>query len=203
MRDYRPPGTQMLGMRVYARPFAGVELGLSRHLQWGGEGRPRGTRALADAVLARTQRRRRRARLRPQQRAGRHRPAAGRAQRGRLGLGRPCTADRRGRGQQAAIAAHRHGRVTAQATVVRRPAGMERRRQRHPAQSRIRPGQRTCAGTGLPAWQLCRRLLPRRPADRGGHWRWRAAVHARPDLGAGLCRRLQARSHGGVRRSRQ
>ena len=44
----------MLGMRVYARPFAGVELGLSRHLQWGGEGRPRGTRALADAVLART-----------------------------------------------------------------------------------------------------------------------------------------------------
>ena len=54
MRDYRPPGTQMLGMRVYARPFAGVELGLSRHLQWGGEGRPRGTRALADAVLART-----------------------------------------------------------------------------------------------------------------------------------------------------
>jgi hypothetical protein len=41
-------------MRAYARPLHGLEIGLSRHILWAGEGRPSGWGALRDALLARS-----------------------------------------------------------------------------------------------------------------------------------------------------
>lgn len=54
LRDYQPAETRTLGMRVYARPLDGLEIGLARRIQWGGEGRPDGAGAFVDALLART-----------------------------------------------------------------------------------------------------------------------------------------------------
>lgn len=54
LQHYEPARTNTLGMRLYARPFAGVELGVSRHIEWGGEGRPHGLSALGDALLGRS-----------------------------------------------------------------------------------------------------------------------------------------------------
>jgi len=51
MRDYRPAGTRTIGMRFYARPTPGLELGAARFIAWGGAGNPRGFRALFDALL--------------------------------------------------------------------------------------------------------------------------------------------------------
>lgn len=52
--DYTPRRTRTIGMRVHARPAAGLEIGLSRHILWAGAGRPRGWSALRDALLARS-----------------------------------------------------------------------------------------------------------------------------------------------------
>jgi hypothetical protein len=54
MRDYEPARAHVLGMRLYARPLPGLELGLSRHIQWGGSGRPSSLASLRDAVLGRS-----------------------------------------------------------------------------------------------------------------------------------------------------
>lgn len=51
LQHYEPARARTLGLRLYARPFAGVEIGLSRHIQWGGEGRRDGLPALRDALL--------------------------------------------------------------------------------------------------------------------------------------------------------
>ena len=52
--DYTPSRTRTIGMRAYARPLHGLEIGLSRHILWAGEGRPSGWGALSDALLARS-----------------------------------------------------------------------------------------------------------------------------------------------------
>ena len=54
MRDYRPADTKLIGLRLYARPWRGWEIGAVRHIEWGGAGRPDDPRALWDALLART-----------------------------------------------------------------------------------------------------------------------------------------------------
>jgi hypothetical protein len=52
--DYTPSRTRTIGMRVYARPLHGLEIGLGRHLLWAGAGRPSGWDALGDALTARS-----------------------------------------------------------------------------------------------------------------------------------------------------
>jgi hypothetical protein len=49
--DYEPARTRTVGLRLYTRPLAGLEVGLSRHIQWGGRGRPHGLSALRDALF--------------------------------------------------------------------------------------------------------------------------------------------------------
>ncbi|MBA3624936.1 MAG: hypothetical protein H0W48_10905 [Methylibium sp.] len=51
LQHYEPARPRMLGLRLYARPLAGVEIGLIRQIQWGGQGRPGGLSALRDALL--------------------------------------------------------------------------------------------------------------------------------------------------------
>jgi hypothetical protein len=48
---YRPRGPSTIGLRLSARPLSGLEIGISRYLYWGGEGRPHSLRSLADALL--------------------------------------------------------------------------------------------------------------------------------------------------------
>jgi hypothetical protein len=48
---YRPRGPSTIGLRLSARPLSGLEVGISRYLYWGGEGRPHNLRSLADALL--------------------------------------------------------------------------------------------------------------------------------------------------------
>lgn len=47
------PNANLIGMRLNVRPLNGLEIGLSRLLQWGGEGRPSSSSSLADALLGR------------------------------------------------------------------------------------------------------------------------------------------------------
>lgn len=54
LQHYEPARARTLGLRLYARPFEGMEIGLSRHIQWGGQGRPDGFPALRDALLGNT-----------------------------------------------------------------------------------------------------------------------------------------------------
>lgn len=51
LQHFEPARARTLGLRLYARPLSGMEIGLSRHIQWGGEGRPDGLPALRDALL--------------------------------------------------------------------------------------------------------------------------------------------------------
>jgi Capsule assembly protein Wzi len=51
---YRPAGPATIGMRLSARPWPGLELGLVRYLYWGGEGRPRNWASLRDALIGRS-----------------------------------------------------------------------------------------------------------------------------------------------------
>ena len=52
LQDYAAiPDTKLIGLRVTARPFASLELGASRMLQWGGQGRPESLSSLKDAIL--------------------------------------------------------------------------------------------------------------------------------------------------------
>lgn len=44
------PDTKLIGMRLTAQPFQYLELGASRVIQWGGEGRPNSLRSLWDAI---------------------------------------------------------------------------------------------------------------------------------------------------------
>lgn len=50
LRDYMPSAARTIGMRMYARPLHGLELGASRFIAWGGTGRPGGAGALFDAL---------------------------------------------------------------------------------------------------------------------------------------------------------
>jgi len=53
LRHYRSnPGTRILGMRLYARPMRGLEIGASRFIQWGG-GDGGGLASLGDALVGR------------------------------------------------------------------------------------------------------------------------------------------------------
>ncbi|MCW8194213.1 capsule assembly Wzi family protein [Proteobacteria bacterium 005FR1] len=48
------PDANLIGMRLNFRPFnSGLEVGLSRLIQWGGEGRPTSSESLVDAILGR------------------------------------------------------------------------------------------------------------------------------------------------------
>jgi len=47
---YEPRGANTIGMRLVARPIAGVELGLARYIYWGGDGRPRSLKSLGKAL---------------------------------------------------------------------------------------------------------------------------------------------------------
>ncbi|MFN3712845.1 MAG: capsule assembly Wzi family protein [Alcanivoracaceae bacterium] len=49
----KPAGAQLIGMRWTARPVEGLEIGLSRTLQWAGEGRPRDFTTLFNALIGR------------------------------------------------------------------------------------------------------------------------------------------------------
>ncbi|MBA3598359.1 MAG: hypothetical protein H0W40_13440 [Methylibium sp.] len=51
LRHYEPARTRTLGLRLYTRPLPGLEVGLSRHIEWGGRGLPDGLQALRDALL--------------------------------------------------------------------------------------------------------------------------------------------------------
>jgi hypothetical protein len=51
---YQPAGPATIGIRLSARPWPGFELGLSRYLYWGGEGRPHNWASLRDALLGRS-----------------------------------------------------------------------------------------------------------------------------------------------------
>lgn len=52
LSDYQAvPGTRLFGLRLTARPAARLELGASRIIQWGGQGRPGGARTLWDAFV--------------------------------------------------------------------------------------------------------------------------------------------------------
>ena len=42
LQHYTPAGTRTLGLRLYLRPLPNFELGFSRSMLWGGEGRPTG-----------------------------------------------------------------------------------------------------------------------------------------------------------------
>jgi hypothetical protein len=48
-----PSRPQLVGMRVQVRPLQGLELGVSRTMQWGGKGRDNGLRALVNALVGR------------------------------------------------------------------------------------------------------------------------------------------------------
>lgn len=50
LRDYTPAHARTIGMRLYARPLPGVELGASRFIYWAGAGRPSGAGTFIDAV---------------------------------------------------------------------------------------------------------------------------------------------------------
>lgn len=48
--DYKAvPDTKLIGLRLTARPFPALEIGASRAIQWGGEGRPESLSSLWDA----------------------------------------------------------------------------------------------------------------------------------------------------------
>lgn len=49
LRDYTPRHTRTFGLRLYARPLEGLELGASRFITWAGEGQPGGAGAFWDA----------------------------------------------------------------------------------------------------------------------------------------------------------
>ncbi|GAA4333617.1 capsule assembly Wzi family protein [Pigmentiphaga soli] len=48
--DTAVPDARVLNMRLFARPFSGLELGASRFIQWGGKGRPNNLGSLWDAL---------------------------------------------------------------------------------------------------------------------------------------------------------
>lgn len=48
---YEPRGANTIGIRLSARPVAGVEVGLSRYIYWGGNGRSKSLGSLRDALL--------------------------------------------------------------------------------------------------------------------------------------------------------
>lgn len=50
-RHYRPRGPSTIGIRLVARPSTQVEIGVSRHLYWGGSGRPRHPSSLSAALI--------------------------------------------------------------------------------------------------------------------------------------------------------
>jgi Capsule assembly protein Wzi len=52
--DADPSGTNVFGFRLAARPAQGLELGLSRYLYWGGDGRPSGFGSLLRAIFGRS-----------------------------------------------------------------------------------------------------------------------------------------------------
>lgn len=54
LQHYDPAHTLLTGIRLYARPVRGLELGLARSFQWGGRGRPRGLDAFWEALWGRT-----------------------------------------------------------------------------------------------------------------------------------------------------
>ncbi|HEU4460551.1 MAG TPA: capsule assembly Wzi family protein [Methylibium sp.] len=54
MTHYQPRGTNLIGMRLVARPIEGLEIGAGRMIYWGGSGRSRSAGSLADAVLGRS-----------------------------------------------------------------------------------------------------------------------------------------------------
>lgn len=54
LAHYDPQGTRLIGIRLYTRPWANVEIGLSRSILWGGLGRPHSARSFADALLGRS-----------------------------------------------------------------------------------------------------------------------------------------------------
>lgn len=50
LEDYQAiPDAKLIGLRLTARPFQALEIGASRSLQWGGEGRPESISSLWDA----------------------------------------------------------------------------------------------------------------------------------------------------------
>lgn len=51
LAHYTPDGTRTIGLRLYTRPWANVELGISRSILWAGQGRPHNWVALRDALL--------------------------------------------------------------------------------------------------------------------------------------------------------
>lgn len=51
---YRPAGPATIGIRLSARPWPGVELGVGRYIYWSGEGRPRDWASLRNALLGRS-----------------------------------------------------------------------------------------------------------------------------------------------------
>jgi hypothetical protein len=53
-QHYEPERALHTGIRLYARPLAGLELGFGGAVQWGGKGRPRGLDALWNALWGRT-----------------------------------------------------------------------------------------------------------------------------------------------------
>lgn len=54
LQDYHPRDANLLGMRLVMRPAPWIEIGVARHIFWGGVGRPRTGRSLADALLGRS-----------------------------------------------------------------------------------------------------------------------------------------------------
>jgi len=48
--DTAVPNARVINMRVFARPFKGLELGASRFIEWGGDGRPNGFNAIWKAL---------------------------------------------------------------------------------------------------------------------------------------------------------
>ncbi len=54
LQDYRPRNANLLGMRLYSRPAPWIEFGVTRHIFWGGRGRPRTAKSLVNALLGRS-----------------------------------------------------------------------------------------------------------------------------------------------------
>lgn len=54
MSHYLPRGTNLVGIRLVARPIEGLEIGAGRMIYWGGSGRSRSPGSLADAILGRS-----------------------------------------------------------------------------------------------------------------------------------------------------
>lgn len=54
LQHYTPQGTRAIGMRLYSRPLPGLEVGASRFITWGGQGRPNSGSALFDALVGRS-----------------------------------------------------------------------------------------------------------------------------------------------------